>query len=1541
MPNDSAVNSLPDDTQYPASTYALLTQLTTGPTSREVAATTLRSALKELYPTLDIDPDQAMVVTPGWRIDGDLIRPAPARYESLTSVLARQALSPQPVIYLDGEHFLTQQPDAQPVVHLPVDITAIARLINELSELLSEAFEEQQLDYWNASNADTGPRWQTLSQSLRKVWDVTSVEGWDEHDCAIARALFQFPEAATRPGLAPYTVRAYLIDIDTLRRDIFTHVGFADIAVVIGEHDQQQRILTYSLVNGYEKFESLAQLGATMPERFNQAPHDMTVQWRLFEPGGDFFDSLATTLISLQLDAIASTGSAELEDPATPSTSTPTIAHVLPVIEDLSDHTLSHIQEIHQRLPEWLIAGSDLDIATYSRYVIELANLHTQHQGQSFRDGIAPIRDYAREQLHNRLQAQPNGARLNLDQVEVVIESPVVWGTFVQPGATDITRRSLIDLALENLTGLPTGQASVLYNGGPAPEWLTYSYLKTLIESLDIGAHYPALIKRQLLDDPVQSASRQQLYSDHLRVQLPLLALQLKVQRQAGLSQQGYRYVAAAMQPQAHQRYVEGQEIVVRRLAFIPTLRPGHEQDVVANMFVIGPKDSSQGPCLLYRPLLEPVLTQFPSRQNLLYAIKHQRELRESVLAWLPEGAQFNYAQYVLPNKLPSPWTLTQALVDSQTLLYMSGPITLSDEQLGSELLATLFKDNANAMVELATRQSVSNAQKRWTSLRRAGWQIFNVALPFMGRTVGIAAWIWQIMDDLQTVEQAQDVADEPMQWTAQVNLLLDLGMALILHLALRQPRRQASRKPQEILSTPLIPLPEKPVPVPKNTTVRQTSNIVGSELPVTHQGALLTHGALNRTPASLGATLDRFKTAKPAGLDEPSQQPGPHRHLYALEGKWYAPVGERWFEVKVDDNDHVVIVDPLNHARTGPVLVRNLAGSWFVDTRLHLRGGGFRNRRRAAQQAKPSRIETLRKGLSAFDANELSGLVDVRQAHSEIGNTPGPSTNLRREVFIHKVNTRLQEYDVPIRQLRSLNIIDTVPNYQSSMIDYLGKQLLLTRSAVAERLDTFREKFTSTLDTLENENAANPKRQAASASAMSDMNQEMINRLEYAETRYRELESLGAEGLKVIQENIRALPSIKLYDLKALQVTLASYLCVGTGTGEAFASARTQIHEIVDAADLNIQSWVETVAEANITHLDERIEVLNSLAEQFAIVDQRLLDLHAQYPEQVNREPLESLRQRIDAFNQHTVRELAVSLRERKALAPKPSTSKDVTTPKRKVIKTRYNGVLVGEPHAADAGLVDVKAPMTGKIIATFHEKTPGVWVERERPSTHPRPPSAKDLTSSLEGAETLLAQEPASTARTVAHASKPGRIPVEIEEMFHQYAARLEHASGLIEHALTQLNLTESDRPSAAGLNRRLNDAAQRLYALGTQTRINMTKQQPPTATRVQWLHDQGQVKIAKVLARRRLKGPGRDYLDEYEVRDHSTHAVLWYAHFHYASPDAAAMDFTAGHLKTREQQKLGGAFQRTGLTDHDQIAVYRSEIAPALAKSLFFER
>jgi len=176
----------------------LLTELVTGPSVNEVAAHFLRPELDALYPQLKIDPMLAMVVTPTWLITEDRVVPGNNLYESLTRVLVKLAYAESVVNYIDGEHFLTLHPGDESRPHLAVKIDAIGRLLNSLAPLLFNAWQQQQLDYWNQETTPSTPRWHQLSRSLQAIWNLDPALDWSEDEKAIARAVFDQPDRVTR-----------------------------------------------------------------------------------------------------------------------------------------------------------------------------------------------------------------------------------------------------------------------------------------------------------------------------------------------------------------------------------------------------------------------------------------------------------------------------------------------------------------------------------------------------------------------------------------------------------------------------------------------------------------------------------------------------------------------------------------------------------------------------------------------------------------------------------------------------------------------------------------------------------------------------------------------------------------------------------------------------------------------------------------------------------------------------------------------------------------------------------------------------------------------------------------------------------------------------------------------------------------------------------------------------------------------------------------------------------------------------------------------
>ena len=1523
------------DTTHPApptlaaDQEALLTQLVTGPSIREVATRALQPALDALYPQLAIDPRLAMVVTPTWTFHDQQPIPGPRHFESLTDALVRHGVASTPAVFLDGEHYLTFQPEQLTPVQLPVSIAAIARLINALAPLLFVAFEDQQLDYWNQFGRSSTARWQELSRSLRGLWNVQVNPDWSDEQLAMARSLFQHPDKSTRAALDTYGSRACLIDLDSVSAGVSTHLNMLDMAVLIGTHGNRTLILTHSITQGFQTYDSLEALGESLRSYMGEEFSADALHWRLIEPEGNYFNHLACNLIALQADAIGALAA----DPATPKPDlAPHISRSQSALDPTDKLTPSRFNRIEHALPDWMANASPIDLTAYSRHLMDLATVQQQNAGKSFQDGIKPIRQFAVDALRAAmLQQHADAATLELADLEIVVDSVVVWGSFTPLVEPERTRLSLVDLALQNLIALPLGNKTVRSKSAAVlPQWLTVSYLEALIVSVDIGQSYPALIRRTLQDDPLQSLQRQNLFTSHLRIELPLLALQHKIRRQAGIDERGYRYVAAMVQPLESKRWVDGQEIVIRPLAFKPGWRVGSSTDEVANMFVIGPRQMDQGPCLLYRPLLDHALSQFPSPANLIYAIQHSPALRQSVLAWLPDGVRADYANYALTGDRPTVWSLSQLLGDPLTSLQMSGPLTLGAQVVSGDYLTHLYRSNVNALVELAQRQSVSNAQSRWDSFKHGAWMILNAALPFLGKTVGTAAWIWQVLDDLQQTLDAVETSDTERQKTAMTDLLLTLAMVLAHRASSRKPTARVQQEKASV--TEAIETPEKPHV--SSVVVVRKPDIIG-EQPAQHRTSVASDVVLD-----LRRTLDRFAVSKPEPLTRPTRTTGAYRHLQQHAQRYYAAVGERWFEVDVEEGSDVSIIDSRQQPPLrGPTLIHDKNGAWFVDTRLRLRGGGLPSRLKAMQLENQKRIATLKQQLAEFDQQRALARTELTAAHNALKNAVGDEALQAAQTrFLEKLEQRTQEYAAPIEQLKSLNSLETVANYRTAMVEMLGTQLFFNQTWLDQRNATFKQTLRTTLTLLEAPQRVDNASTRATYRAMVDLCEEMIGKIEFAHSRLQELNRLGRSAAEMASTYRDKLPTFKADDLKALQVSLAAEVCLSEAEGSVADETRLTFERLLESTDLAIQTSRELMQEEGAWALDERIEGLNGLLEQFSAFDQSFDDFASSHASALLEQPFKALRKRVSGFQQDAESHLGHLLREQLPQAPRPGPSKPAATAHKRVIKTRFRGTVVGEIRPAAPGqpiLLDVKAPMTGNVIATFHEKTPGVWLERVTSRRRPASAPITSFETQLTQGRTLLEGVDHFIRQTEANAKKPGRIPVEIDEQFQYKADQLDSAAKALEQAQNRSNATAQPEPLIAALNQ----ARNRLNQEGYRIRVEMLKRQPPTAARVEWLLGKNEIDIVSAGDRRRLKGSRKDYLKEYEVRERRTGNVLWYAHFHYASADAANDAFTAAHLKLPEQRLLAGAFDAHAASSTQMIAIYRSAISPQLARSLFF--
>jgi len=1512
---------------------AVLNQMLAGPTSPEVASLLLRQALKKMYPTLDLDPHNTVVGEPNWDVvDGNIVQ-LPTRYKSLSDMLAERVGESESTLLIEGQHFLTQLPLTVPEVHLPVRISLIGLLINELVPAMTSAFQEQQLAYWNASLGASGPRWHELSSNLRKIWNVSQVQGWTSTECDMARQLFLYPDLQDRKHHDRYDTHAYLIDIDEVDGDTVRRVNENSIVALIAKIDGKEVILMYSLRNGYEKFDSQDALGQSLPTHLNTV-NRTKIQWRLYEPDGNVFDHKACGLIAMQVKVIGDPGYLEglIADEREQAD------------HDGPDRGNAPSQDwFEKQTPDWLQAASTSDQFLFAQHLKNLSALGSAHAGKTYLDGIPAIKQYALNRLKQQMLADHADAlTLDLEAIEIQIRSPVVWGTFVVPGKIQTTRFSLVELALQNLIALPLGDKTLRsVNGRALPKWMTANYIENLITQVDIGRVYPELIKTQLLDDPAESTRRENLYTSQLRIQLPLLALESKIRGLGDIDERGYRYVAALMEPKESDRQVDGQPIVLRPLAFESKHALSISADVVTNMFVIGPKDPDAGPCLLYRPLLEPPLCQYPSFSNLIYAIRQTASLRQSVLAWLPDGVRASYSRFVFPDTLPSPWAIVEFAVDPVSSWLNSAPIGLSDKTLGADFLSRLFKANAAALVELADRQSVSNRENRWATFKQTGWLILNLALPYLGTAVGTAAWLWQILDDLETLTQSDEASNRQAKWEAFVDLLLNMAMAITTHAIDRARENADSRRPEapEVVREPASPT--KP-----ELVIEKLAPLTNKKLSPEHYDAIHSSGALADQSAKRAELLESFSVNKPENTEQPMTE-GALKGLYEQGGHWYAKMANQWFNVTVE-GEQVSIVDENDPARTGPPLINDAEGEWRIDTRLRLRGSGSKGvRQKVIADAKRLSTQLLAE-LNRFEERKTQDQKLLTMNAKEMNQASDSSREARRNAYLSTLKTQRESYEEALEILIQWPVFQSRPDAPRARLGYLNAQINFT----FEEIGTLQERFTPALRTAVDMATSSIEQveqaHVDAAENMIKVGEDMIERLDYMETRFSRLRKVGREGVELLRKHRARMPAYKSDAIRLIQLDMYRHLCLSLESLNDLPEGWADINQLVDNTTVAFQSLHDAINERSVIRLDEQIDAFGSLTEQFTAIQEHLQYVGEEYRDSVRVTELTRLRKQIGQLKERALRHLARALDERSNRRSEAGPYQARPRPRKKFIRARFWGLVSGELRLTktleETDWLDVKHPLTDRIIATFHRKETGEWLPHVNTET---PLAVPVLATSITKGKALLDGLAAFKAQVEQYTTKPERSPTGIGLILNAHANRMEKVAiaitkGLDNASNETVDLSAEQQRLAQSTRTALKKASKTLHDESFDTVLNVIKQRPPTMSGLLWLKNRNQISITKQKNRQRIKGPLRGYLDRYEIKDLKTNKTLWFADFHYSTSWVPPHAFVSARLRTPEQvnQRIGVESTQT-FNQRQLIEHYRSEIAVDQAKEVFFSK
>ncbi|WP_426203385.1 dermonecrotic toxin domain-containing protein [Pseudomonas sp. TWP3-1] len=1493
----------------------------------QVATALLQEALLKRYPELLIDPERTMLATPLRDMRAAQMNTQAFDLQSLTHAFIQHSVLKTTADYIEGEHFLTLTPKANPPIHLAVSMDDVTALMNDHAPFLFLEYQQRQLDYWNQS-ASKQPRWQELSDLLCAAADVQSASGWDADDCALARFVAQHPDKAERPKSSDFAgPRACLLDIDLMDGSDTVHLLIAGALVLTATVKKRERFLMYTVADGYESFDSLTALGESLPGRLDPDLSGRSFKWRLIEPAGNVFDAVSQALVANQLGAIEALDPGSQSIAARAGSGQQNRARFNPVER-------ARVEQLEQAIPGWLHAGSIHDLQAYSACIADLGTL--REDADNTDDDIPLIKPYAEEKMREAIIADKTAegaADLPLEHLRITVTNSLETAGFTLPNPFDRVRETLGEFALQNAAPY---QATVAFTDARAvPGWLTVDFLTAKAQEVDIGGQYPQLIKRTLIDDAVRAARQKTRYLRQLPTLLPLLALEYKLKRQGGIDERGYGYVCQLMDSITSKQPDAEHPVTIRPLAFAPRRRMSGRVDTVTNMFVICPRDHRQGPCLLYRPMLDMPLMQFASLQNLMYALYQPGELRNSVIAWLGSAAlSFEYSQYVFSTGLPSPWIVTQLAVEPFMHLDLTGPIDLANAPLTGDILAALHSANSQALVELADRQSQSNSERRWALAADSGWALFNVAANFMSGAAGTAVWVWQTITQIQQAIDAHERDDNIVVWQSTADVLLTLGMILTQHAVARRNRSLLPhlKAVQEIVelspeTEDLADHPALPSPTVTPAVTLDPVAIVG-DLPVGHL-TQLEPGTLLRPDSSARflAMLESFKIPLP---DLSGKSASPVTHLYTLDGKTCTPVGSRWFQVAAIEETLVYIVDPGNPLRSGmSIKYDSTAGRWHWDPKLRLRGGMPKGRIEALRRAKEQRMNSAWTALEQFAQREpeekrqlLHALVSLPSVTTEAGFTP-PATR-----YLDQAMKLGSDYTAALEQLDIWhNAGGAALLHQSQLMRLTAEQHRCLGSWLRVKMRMYANATQKLIDSTTRQIAIPRSEHIEIANAAIPLSDAMIGTLE---TLYRSAQVLSSHSGKaktVAAKLIGLLPDFGPLDLKANEIGMSYERSVNEQPGPAMLAAREAIGIITaNAADAAHELILLSKTAVGSAGQAGRIEQLSQWNDLFASLDERIVQLPAAYPKMFIQARLDRVRTLIDEFHALARERLIAELPEQEQLpAPvKPEPQPSTSQPRVKVSKSR--------PRP------DTGENSSGSQSSDSDEKTAFVKL----PSQRPRPTAPSDDIELISAAMELNLHIDDFNRKTREDARRPGRIPADIRDLFEQQVARLKQTASDVDMAIARRSVSKADPLPIASLSDDLREGATRTHADGITTYAAMLKQRKPREAYFHWLQSNAQVEVVKD-ERGRIRTRHRgDYFQEYRILDQANGGKpLWVAHFHYEHMTDADDAYTAAHLKFADAYLLTlDAKTRQTLNSFDAVDNALRRIVDPQVRDLFLK-
>ncbi|MBA1244121.1 dermonecrotic toxin domain-containing protein [Pseudomonas japonica] len=1564
-------------TRYSPVAGAAVKRFRRQPSLLSTASRLVGQALLRLQPPVEADPGSLALAWPlTGGAEGEL------NYVVLPELLIDLFVRETALTVVPGYQTLIQKQGAQ-WTELAVDLQCMAQELDAVRPTLIESFEEALALFWSETDSQGETHWRWMADYAR----ASFIEGLHS-----GRSAETLPMHAYEAGLTVATwrkneailgqrpadpVRVYLLQIqegDTAlpfdaRLDPQLLVSFTGD----GQGDDH---LLFSQNGGLRYFPSTRALRDAIDAMLSRwdGAEDATLQ--RVEATGDVFCALARSLLQTQLIQLSGvTGWVRMTESLSATSLLKASSDVVTGFFQIDARRQErNARDLQRALPDWLRRAPAVDRWHFAGALAQLALSWPQVTGSWFLHDIPTLEAYVYQRLRDEAaRLHPEGPALVPEHLVLTLVSVVPDPIAVTGGPSEPhflkEALSVTALAIDNLTAHEAAWLDIAARPGTTvPAWLNEDELKALVRAIDVGEQYPAMLRRRLVEGP-ESQARQTLFGHQVTLQLPLLAWELMLRGECAMDRDGY-------------------QLVEEGLGALPTPEPAHlvglgvtagaqyGVDIIAGTYLFTRDTDPSAPCVLYRPLHAKPLRQFSSLDALWDELCAPGELQESALLWMTDLGRSRYSR----GGLREPRVARFGQGDEFAPLQVPSPARPVLVPLAAPRLHTLYEQVVKALIDMAERRSVSNAEDRWVSLGHLAQTLFTGLMPVLNGPLATAGWLVQLSDAfnvyLNTLDQSQSASA-----AARTNLLFSVAMLLLseaVHWPVDEPERLQEPEPSpggaigdgavdEASEPPEAPAPQPPRPV---AMLGWAETAVAEAKAVSRPLDLdLSWSAVSLVPSPTQTqALAALRASPPSEPLSPIPH-GPYQGLYLDDRQWLMKWQHNYYAVSVEDVD-LRIVGP--EGQEGPFIRRDEAGRWALDLRLRLRGGGPKRRieaRRHQNEVDRQQGERLYAEIVGYyeslrtRANSVAERVEHASQHDEPAMDDREALDkLLREGHEHGAQL--------ISAYEGLNKATPLTDYAERICEVLARQLHISRT-ITDNLSQLSRLCVQDSPYLKvSEKALNelvlrdPAGWVNFIERYRDLTEQSLIYVQLHHDTVRQIEAIPRLGARTLEHNARAVDTF--HSPMELRSSLA-YCELGLVMEplRGNPALAEQVHRALEPLLVHGTSHADLIADPSATP-QQTMEVLDTALHHYQRVEdalrvfKELLAAEGVMPALERFERIAvAMREDAEARMGELVRSAvtpvvsSASARRNAPRRPRPRPASATSVPRpasstpqpvaTEVIVTAEGESVMAHTHTDHRTQQKVAQVISnGRVLATWRQdSTTGAWNKPAVPVRQPAQGLGARLDSLVAEADKAMRQVREEVS-TLARFKLATRVPVEIEDLYHGSARRLEAAAEDIEEALTQLNETDAaiqQRGSAERKAHELRDLAGIARRTGTHARVEISKSLLPTVARLDFLVEQGEVTIRKLGGRTPLgRGGRRDFVQEYEIQDRQRHP-LWYAHFHYDTTTSSAERFTAAHLKTVTQRFDGYQKQLQQARDNEEvIGIYRSRIDLTAARRLF---